>query len=208
MRVAAEADRCSNTVSSAGATPLYDTASPPKLQTIAWRAGGTASCTSSMLSISYKIYAENPESWFGKNVIAQGNCTGCTQVPALSTSYTCVQGDDDCAGFWSVSTEVIYQAAPTKQFTSSTSGCVIAGSSMTCKSSVPAGQAKLFNSSALPGCSPSVQLSCFNLPPGGGVPAWSERSLDDVREYHFPDGQIAKNDPTKGLFRPSSATRT
>ncbi|MFI6785047.1 hypothetical protein [Micromonospora sp. NPDC050276] len=107
-----------NSPSSSGSFQ-WDTGSPAMLTGIVWTGGGSASCTVPMLSITYNVFAVDPQGI--SHPIATGSCAGCPLVTAIPTGYTCFQGTTiatNCAGVWQVGYQAVLTATPGNTFSS------------------------------------------------------------------------------------------
>jgi hypothetical protein len=207
-RAASTSFTCSTTAPSVDGEIQSDTGSPTMLTGIVWTGSGSASCTIAMASISYTVFAVDPQS--GSHTIAAGSCTGCSQATAVSTGYTCTQGTavaTNCAGPWQYGYRAVLTAPSGWTFSSGTGSCTAAGTVMTCTATGYLGNAPLFGPTAS-ACTtatntvtrqPSIAAAaaCYNLPPSGNVQLDLE-AIKGIRGSHFPGGSKADN--TKGLF--------
>ena len=179
------------------------------LTNIKWAGSGIATCTIPMARISYKIVARPTENPID-HTIAAGSCTGCSQVTARNSGYTCVQGatiDANCSGDWGAAYRVDITPPPGKTFTSTSGSCFPYLKGATCYAAGPQGVAPLFAASSSP-CKATATNSarqtlaaagaaCYNNPPSGSV-MLSLKAINEIRDYHFPGG--SRVDDTKGLF--------
>lgn len=209
--------QCSDAVTNDSGTVSYATGSPGELAQVGWSGGATATCSASMVAMSYQLFAIDPAGV--SHSIAAGSCTGCTSLTATNVGYICVQNTQagtDCSGDWQISNKVTYEAQAGSTWTGVSTNCTTAASVMTCAATIPAGTAQFFNLPALPFCSTTATAglkedsaiggngvaavpACYKLPPSGDFPFLGIGAIDgNIRPYHFPGG--AHTDDTKGLF--------
>ena len=153
------------------------------LARIVWTGSGTASCTVPMASMTYNVFAIDPQGI--SRPIATGSCAGCPQVTTTSAGYTCVQGTTiatNGAGGWQVSYQAVITGRPGDTFGSGSGSCVAAGTVLRCSASAVVGVAPLFAPSSTP-CTAAraaaagpahratytVNAACYNYPPSGNV---------------------------------------